>query len=269
MRSARSLFLGLLVAGATVIPAGASPIIWNFGGSGGYNSGFTLSDNTTVSGTFAYDADINTPNCYGGGSGPCGGYQYASAGVAPQPEDYNGGFGLFGNGVVGGVEQGTLGGVTGSFTVSAGSVLSSLGIGSGTTWYINTNIYDSNSNNPTDCCADSTDVWLVDKNPATTANLAGAYGLQVYLNSAMNDSGNLYPTGDVITSVYGGICSDYACGTVFQNNDGTNVTLSDVNANVNTGQAPPPSGVPEPSTFLLGASVLAIGVWRRKSFLRR
>jgi len=275
--SVKGFLLAAVARIAGVTSATATPITWYIGGSGGNTAGFALSDGSTITGSFTYDADISTPNCASPGpscivdpNNAAGGPATYGGGVNAQPADYNGYYGLFGTGVSGGNQTGTAGGVTGSFAVNSASALN--GVPTGQTWWINTNAFDTQGTDmtaQTDCCADSTDFWLVDANPATTKDLTGYYGIQIFLSTPMTDAGNLYPTGDVVTGVLGGICSDYACGNDFISPN--NVTLADAAANVNTGNVPVtnPGSTPEPSTFLLGASALAVGLWRTKSLARR
>lgn len=242
----RRFLMTMLMAGVIVLPGSAGTVSWHLGGSGGSTSGFTLTDGTVISGSFTYDADVSTANC----SPSCPALPLAGTDPAA---DWNGTFGLFGNP--------TTGGATGSITVASGSL-----VPPSLNWFINTNISDPASAFPTDCCSDSTDLWLVSANPTTTNDLTGAYGIQLFLTDPMTDSGNLVPTGDIITSALFGVCSDFACGNVFIDTNPSHATasLADSAANVNTGDAV--AGTPEPSTFLLGVSAILIGSFRKKIF---
>jgi hypothetical protein len=263
----KGFVLGLIVAGIAVIPATAGPVTWNFGSSTSATGGVLLTDGTTITGTFTFDNDVSTANC----GATC--LPGPTDGTGPAA-DYNGLYGLFGNGV------NTTGGITGSFAVTlSGSTATALGLspnGVPTTWYINTNNNDVDTIG-TDCCSDNSDIFLVSKDPTTTNDLDGAYGIlmQVF-PSPMTDSGGLWAaTGPnanqiVLSNADFGVCDDYACGQISQSGSiGSIAGLADPGANVNSGQYIAPistSGTPEPSTWLLGASALAFGAFRKRFF---
>jgi len=278
----KRLLLAMFAAGMAVIPASAGSLTWYIGGTASGTSGFSFTDGTKVSGSFTYNADTTTANCSPGCGSPTNPPSGANA-AETQPGDYNGLYGLFGTTGAGAT---TTGGLTGSVNVTPGSFFGATP--PSLTWYINTNDYDpvylSN------CCSDATNLYLVSANPDTTADLTdvaynpngptcgtatpdpsctdhpgtdAAYGIQTTFG-AMTDSGNLYPTGDLITSAALGICDTQQCGGI---TTAGSITGFDPLANVNTGNVPAsPGGTPEPSTLLLGVSALAFGAFRKKFF---
>jgi len=279
----KRLLLALVAAGLASVSASATPITntWYIGGNGSATGGFAFTDGTTVTGSFTYDASSSTANCGAGCNNPTPGSAIALSDEAPAPNDYNGLYGLFGNGST------TTGGLTGSISVSLGSFFGATP--PSLTWYINTNDFDVSVG--AQCCSDSTNLYLVSANPVTTADMTdlaynpndpscstdtpgsmctdhpgadAAYGIFTTFG-AMTDAGNLYAPGDLITSALLGVCDTAQCGGI---DTATQITSTDSTANVNTGLQPV-SASPEPSTFLLGASVLAIGAFRRKLFRSR
>jgi hypothetical protein len=286
----KRLLLAMLATGLASIPAFAGPAVintWTFGGSGGASAGFSFTDGTAITGNFTFNADVSTSNC----SPSCD-----PTSNSPQPADYNGNFGLFGSGVVGATQTGTTGGVTGSFNVSQGSYF---GAASAMNWYLNTNSYDGAVGSP--CCSagsntTSPGLFLVSANPTSSADLTdlnyqpglsvcttspssdplnctdnpgsdAAFGIQLYLTSNLDDGGNLYAPGDVITTAFLGVCNTTECGGI---DTSTQLSTFDSAANVNTGSIPiNPGGTPEPSTLVLGVSALAFGVFRKKLFRAR
>ena len=151
-----------------------------------------------------------------------------------------------------------------SVTTAGGSV-----VPVGSNWFIN--------QRPDDCCSDSFAVFLVSADPSvfpdlTNVNGQPAFSIPLNLISGMTSAGGI-STINFSDGTFGpeeGPCFDAECGFISANNLAATTFLLDTNAHIWATADIGPGDAPEPSTFILGGSVLlALGSFRRRKSATR